>query len=102
MSKVRVSRVLGEAPPLTDQQRADLEALSRTPDSEIDYTDIPPTPEGWFKHSREEGRKLFRPLKVQKTLRLDADVLQWFEKAGPGYQTRINEALREYIAAHMD
>jgi uncharacterized protein (DUF4415 family) len=28
------------------------------------------------------------------TLRLDADVLTWFQRAGRGYQTRINRALR--------
>ncbi len=35
------------------------------------------------------------------TLRLDADVLAWFKAHGGerGYQTRINRALREYVAA---
>jgi hypothetical protein len=31
---------------------------------------------------------------VLTTLRLDADVLEYFRSAGPGFQTRINEALR--------
>ena len=34
------------------------------------------------------------------TLRLDRDVLDWFRKAGKGYQTRINAVLRAYKDAH--
>jgi uncharacterized protein (DUF4415 family) len=41
---------------------------------------------------------LYRPLKEPVTLRLDADVLAWFKKGGRGYQTRINRALREWVA----
>ena len=33
------------------------------------------------------------------SLRLDADVLAWFKKQGPGYQTRINAVLRAYMSA---
>jgi uncharacterized protein (DUF4415 family) len=42
---------------------------------------------------------LYRPIKLAVTLRLDADVLAWFKKAGPGYQTRINRALRNLMMA---
>lgn len=35
--------------------------------------------------------------KTQISLRLDDDVLEYFQKDGPGYQTRINRALREYM-----
>lgn len=34
--------------------------------------------------------------KQQTTLRIDADVLDWFKTQGPGYQTRINAVLRSY------
>jgi len=40
----------------------------------------------------------FKPVKKPVTLRLDADVLAWFKKQGRGYQTRINQALREAMA----
>ena len=33
------------------------------------------------------------------TIRLDVDMLDWFKSAGPGYQTRINQVLRDYMAA---
>jgi uncharacterized protein (DUF4415 family) len=42
----------------------------------------------------------YRPIKHPLSLRLDADVIAWFQRQGQGYQTRINSALREYIATH--
>lgn len=31
------------------------------------------------------------------TIRLDIDMLEWFKSAGPGYQTRVNQVLRDYM-----
>ena len=42
-------------------------------------------------------QEYYRPIKKPITLRLDADVLGWFKKQGPGYQTRINQALRKVV-----
>jgi uncharacterized protein (DUF4415 family) len=36
------------------------------------------------------------PRKEAISLRLDAEVLDWFRAQGPGYQTRINAVLRAY------
>ncbi|HEY3130773.1 MAG TPA: BrnA antitoxin family protein [Acidobacteriota bacterium] len=44
--------------------------------------------------------QFYKPLKKPVTLRLDADVLAWFKKKGPGYQTRINRALRTFVKEH--
>ena len=33
------------------------------------------------------------------TIRLDVDMLEWFKSAGPGYQTRINQLLRDHMEA---
>jgi uncharacterized protein (DUF4415 family) len=53
---------------------------------EIDFSDIP--------ELTEEELKSLRPATVQRTIRLDADVLRWLKsKPGP-YQTRINAMLR--------
>ena len=38
------------------------------------------------------------PIKKAVTLRLDADVLAWFQRPGRGYQTRINRALRKLMS----
>lgn len=46
----------------------------------------------------EEWAGMFRPVKRPVTLRLDADVLAWFQRAGRGYQTRINRALRKVMS----
>jgi uncharacterized protein (DUF4415 family) len=37
--------------------------------------------------------------KQQLTLRLDADVVDWFKARGAGYQTRMNAVLRGYVEA---
>ncbi|PPC91914.1 MAG: toxin-antitoxin system, antitoxin component [Methylobacter sp.] len=63
------------------------------PDEQIDYSDIPAaTPEQW--REAERGR-FSRPVKQQLTLRIDADVIAWYKSQGRGYQTRINEVLRQ-------
>ena len=36
------------------------------------------------------------PPKAAISLRVDADVLDWFKSQGPGYQTRINAVLRAF------
>jgi uncharacterized protein (DUF4415 family) len=38
--------------------------------------------------------------KAHTTLRLDADLLEWFRAQGRGYQTRINAVLRSYYEQH--
>jgi len=42
----------------------------------------------------------FPPPKEPLTMRIDADVLQWFKAQGKGYQTRMNAVLRGYVEAH--
>jgi uncharacterized protein (DUF4415 family) len=34
-------------------------------------------------------------VREQVTLRIDQEVLEWFQEGGPGWQDRINEALRK-------
>ena len=59
-------------------------------DAEIDYSDIPPLDKSFFTKATEA----WPPAKVQLTIRLDADVLNWLKAHGRGYQTRINRILR--------
>jgi uncharacterized protein (DUF4415 family) len=44
---------------------------------------------------RRMGRPPSGPGKEQVTLRLDVDVLAKFRATGPGWQTRLNEALKQ-------
>jgi uncharacterized protein (DUF4415 family) len=40
------------------------------------------------------------PPKVPTTLRLDPDLLAALKATGKGWQTRVNEALREWVKSH--
>lgn len=97
----KVSYTLETLPPLTDEQRANLKALAERPDSEIDYSDIPPlTEEFWQNAVRVRGR-FYRPVKRQITARVDADVLEWLKSHGKGYQSRLNAILRREMLASL-
>ncbi len=37
--------------------------------------------------------------KTRVTIRLDADMVRWFRKLGPGYGARVNQVLRIYWTA---
>jgi len=66
----------------------------------IDFSDIPElTPEMF---ARAIVRRGLKPVlrKQQLTIRVDSDVLDWYKKQGPGYQTRINSLLRAYMQEH--
>ena len=81
--------------PVTDEQKARLEAVAAVPDESIDYSDAPFLPDAvWVKAAD------FPEAKKQITLRIDADVLDYFRHTGRRYQTRINAVLRSYVDAH--
>jgi uncharacterized protein (DUF4415 family) len=52
-----------------------------------------------YDFSKAEQGKFFRPNKVQKTIRLDSDIIDYFqnlsERKKVGYQTLINQSLRD-------
>ncbi len=86
-------------PPLTEEQKARLRALDDLPDEEIDFSDNPRLGEDFWKNA-QRNPYYQRALKQQLTIRLDADVLDWFKrhaKGGRGYQTDINRVLRDYV-----
>ncbi len=41
------------------------------------------------------------PPKTSISLRVDADVLEWFKRKGPRYQTRMNAVLRAFKEASV-
>ncbi len=96
---VRFKVDLANMPPLTAAQRAELEALAAMPDEEIDYSDIPPLTEDFWKNAVRNP--FFRPVKKSTTLRIDADVLAWLKAQGKGYQSKINAILRREMLASM-
>ena len=80
--------------PSLDEQIAN---MKQKEDKDIDFSDIPEILD-WTDAVRG---KFYRPLKKHVTLRLDADVLEWFKHKHPKYQTAINSALRQYIHSHQ-
>jgi uncharacterized protein (DUF4415 family) len=62
-------------------------------DSAIDYSDIPPLDDAFWKNAVRNP--FYKPTKQATTVRIDADVLLWLKATGKGYQTRINAILRE-------
>lgn len=80
-------------------QWAELGKVAALSEDRIDTSDIPEVRD-W---SGARRGMLYRPLKQQLTLRVDADVIAWFKSQAPkgeGYQTNMNRALRDYVRRH--
>lgn len=81
---------------ITAKRKAELKTLTALADEDIDTSDIPEVTD-W---SGAVRGKFYRPVKKPISIRVDADVLAWFRSLGEKYQSRINEALREYMRQH--
>jgi uncharacterized protein (DUF4415 family) len=98
MGKI-VRKAWGESR-ISDERKQELAALAKRPDSEIDYSDIPPLTEKFWKNA--VTNPLYRPVKKQVTVRIDADVLEWLKKkAEKGYQSRLNAVLRKEMLEEL-
>lgn len=78
------------------QGRARLAKLRRVSDAEIERTAPPELrslPAGFW----DDAVPVLPALKVPISLRVDADVLEFFREAGPRYQSRMNAVLRSYM-----
>jgi uncharacterized protein (DUF4415 family) len=72
---------------------AEIAALAALPEAAIDTSDLPETAD-W---SGAERGRFYRPIKRAVTIRLDTDVIDWFRRREPKYQTAINRVLREHM-----
>lgn len=97
MSKL-VRKTLTDSP-ITSARKRKLARLAERPDSEIDFSDIPPLKQSFWENAVRNP--FYRPLKQQLTVRLDADVVAWLRQHGKGYQTRLNRMLREAMLANI-
>lgn len=81
---------------------AQLTTLVGMSDDDIDTDDIPEASEESWAFARRPG--LYKPVKRHVTMRLDADVLDWFKHraGGRGYQTEINRVLRQHVVTGRD
>jgi len=98
MSIVRFKQ--GELPPLSEARKAELRALADLPDSDIDFSDIPPLDEKFWQNAVRNP--FYKPTKALTTVRVDSDVLAWLKSQGKGYQTRMNAILREAMLHSLD
>ena len=98
MNMVRFKK--GELPPLTEKRKAELKALAEIPDSQIDYSDIPPLTDAFWT-SAVRGQ-FDRPTKTHASVRIDSDVMLWLKSKGKGYQTRLNDILRKAMIKEID
>lgn len=80
---------------MDDATRQRMAALA---DSDIDFSDMPDSAphQSWVKAA---SMNIGIRNKKSVTIRLDADVLDFFKSTGAGYQKRINAVLRDYQLA---
>jgi uncharacterized protein (DUF4415 family) len=87
----------GNSDPLPPELAVELSSLEDMPDDTIDTSEMPELRD-W---SGAQRGRFYKPRKLQKTLRIDADVLAWFEAQGPGHLTRMNRALRATMLSEI-
>jgi len=70
----------------------------------VDPDDAPELTDTWFENADlRQGKKLIRrgrpagTTKASTTLRFDVDILEAFKATGKGWQTRMNNALRDWL-----
>ena len=70
----------------------------------VDEDDRPATPEEMHAGIEAARKKRGRPAgsgnKEQVAIRFDRDVLAALRATGPGWQTRVNDAMREWVNTH--
>ena len=79
--------------PITKKRLEEIKAFKNT-----DFTDCPILTDEQmkeFKPSHLRNMANYRPIKKTVNVRLDADIIEWLQSAGKGYQTRMNTILRE-------
>lgn len=80
----------GHLQPLTAKQQEEIRHLYN---QEVDTSDIAELDETFFQNAVRNP--FYKVKKSSTTIRLDNDVLMWLKSRGKGYQTRINQILRE-------
>jgi uncharacterized protein (DUF4415 family) len=79
--------------PITKKRLEKIKAFKNT-----DFSDCPPLTDkqlAQLKPSHYRNMANYKPIKKIVNVRLDADIIEWLQSAGRGYQTRMNAILRE-------
>ena len=96
--------------------------MPRKPNPELIDKDAPEATDEWFAKARpaadvlpklfgqnvakvllkpKRGRPFSASPKAHVNIRLDTDIVQAFKGTGSGWQTRMNNALRDWLKAHV-
>ena len=78
---------------ITAKRLTEIKAFKNT-----DFSDSPELTDeqlAQMKPSHYRNMANYRPIKKTVNVRLDADVIEWLQSAGKGYQTRMNTILRD-------
>jgi uncharacterized protein (DUF4415 family) len=92
------------------QARIARELIRLAKPRKVDLSDAPELPppawenpirglEAWLRTVRTSG--MYKPVKQAVSMRLDADVVAWLKRSGPGYQTRANQILRDKMTKDL-
>jgi len=98
LSEMRATRERGES-------QSDWAALRRMAEQEIEPEEDEHSPDATHLcraaiAKRRAGRPAGSATKEQVSIRYDKDILAAFRSTGPGWQRRMNDALREWLGAH--
>ncbi len=82
----------------SNTSRTNWAALEAMTDEEIDYSDIPPLTEEFFE------RAILRvpAAQARNLIKLDPDIMAWFQSQDTEYKTLINSVLRRYMENNGD
>ena len=86
---------VGKLPPMTVEERAEIESAPIRYDKDaprLTKEQLAQFIPYYLAHS-----PFYKPRKTDVHLKIDVDVLEAFKAQGKGYQTRMNEVLRNYI-----
>ena len=78
---------------ITKERLAEIDAFKVT-----DFSDAPELTDEQLAQmipSHLRNMANYKPIKKTVNVRLDADVVEWLQSAGKGYQTRMNSILRD-------
>lgn len=80
---------------MKESEKERLDRFCAMTDDDIDYSDIPPLDDEFFKNAI-----LVAPHQgVEITIHLDGDILNHFFKDGPGFKDRIRAVLKAHVEA---
>ena len=102
--------VVVDIDPATHVPGSDFAKADAYVNTAADYDEIPELTDEWFEHADvyigdkliRRGRPRSEAPKRAVNIRLSPEVLDRFKATGKGWQTRIDAALKEWLAAHPE